>query len=141
MRYAKTFIVFVLLFSGCSKEEMPHTDVPLVPVEFTINLTLQEYIPLLTIGGYVYDERGYKGIIIYRESNDRYVAIERACAYRPRSAGEIVKVDDSGFFLIDESCGSTFDFQGNPTGAPADQPLLIYNTFLNGDFLTISNRL
>lgn len=135
------FCFFLLAFSGCERE-MPNVLIPLVPVDYTINLTLQEYIPLLQIGGYVYENReGYKGIIIYRETNDRFIAIERACSYQPRIACEIVKVDDSGLFLIDECCGSTFDFGGNPTGKPSNQPLLLYHTYLDGNFLTIRNTL
>lgn len=132
-------IIFLLCFTGC-EEEAPRTTVPLVPVEFTINLTLQEYMPLLIIGGHVYIEHeGFKGIIIYRESTERYRAIERTCTFQPRNPCEIVEVDDSGFFLVDNCCGSTFDFQGNPTGGPAKQPLLMYNTYLDGHFLTIRN--
>lgn len=132
-------IIFLLCFTGC-EEEAPRTAVPLVPVEFTINLTLQEYMPLLIIGGHVYIEHeGFKGIIIYRESTERYRAIERTCTFQPRNPCEIVEVDDSGFFLVDNCCGSTFDFQGNPTGDPAKQPLLMYNTYLDGHFLTIRN--
>ncbi len=134
-------IIYSLSLTAC-EEETPRTAVPLVPVEFTINLTLQEYMPLLMVGGYVYIEHeGYKGIIIYKEGNDRYRAIERTCTYQPRNPCEIVSVDDSGFFLIDSCCGSTFDFQGNPTGDPAKQPLLMYNTYLDGHFLTITNTL
>lgn len=144
MKRVKNYITLyylLLIFTGCEKEG-PHSVIPLVPVDFSINLTLQEYMPLSNIGGYVYENReGYKGIIIYRESSDRYVAIERACSYQPRTACEIVKVDDSGFFLVDECCGSTFDFRGNPTGNPANQPLLLYSTVLNGNFLTIRNTL
>lgn len=144
MKQSTTVIAFCLLlltFSRC-EHEGPNPVIPLVPVDFAINLTLQKYMPLLNIGGYVYEnEEGYKGIIIYRESTDRYLAIERACAYQPRTACEVVKVDESGFFLIDECCGSTFDFRGNPTGAPATQSLLLYSTFLDGNFLTIRNTL
>ncbi len=124
--------------SGCEEETRP-SEIPFVFTEFTINLNLQEYIPLLTNGGYVLDNRGYKGIIIYRESENVYYAIERACTYNPLEPCEIVTVDQSGFFLIDKCCGSTFDFQGNPTGSPANRPLLLYNTYLENNFLTISN--
>lgn len=132
-------MIFLFNLTAC-EEEAHRTVVPLVPVEFTINLTLQEYFPLMNIGGYVYIEHeGFKGIIIYRESNDRYRALERACTFQPRNPCEIVTVDDSGFFLVDSCCGSTFDFQGNPTGDPAKQPLLMYNAYLDGHFLTIRN--
>ena len=132
------FAIFMLFASSCEEERRP-SEIPFVFTEFTINLNLQEYIPLLTNGGYVLDSRGYKGIIIYRESENVYYAIERACTYNPIEPCEIVTVDQSGFFLIDECCGSTFDFQGNPTGSPANRPLMLYNTYLENNFLTISN--
>lgn len=129
----------VLLLATACEEETKPTEIPFVFTEFTINLNLQEYIPLQTNGGYVLDNRGYKGIIIYRESESQYYAIERACPYKPLEPCETVSVDQSGFFLIDKCCGSTFDFQGNPTGSPASQRLLLYNTYLDNNFLTISN--
>lgn len=132
-------IIFVAGGTAC-EDTAPPTTIPFVYTEFTINLNLQEYLPLLNNGGYVYDNRGYKGIIIYRESENRFFAIERACTYKPLEPCEIVAVDQSGFFLIDSCCGSTFDFQGNPTGSPANQPLLLYNTYLDNNFLTISNN-
>lgn len=137
--FSGLFVVLLIFISGC-EEDAPPTKIPFVFVDFTINLNLQEYIPLLTDGGYVLDNRGYKGIIIYRQSEDKYYAIERACTYNPTEPCEIVSVDQSGFFLIDKCCGSTFDFQGNPTGSPANQPLLLYDTYLDNNFLTISNN-
>lgn len=137
---AGIFLTSLIVFAGGCEEETRPSEIPFVFTEFTINLNLQEYIPLLTNGGYVLDNRGYKGIIIYREIDNKYYAIERACTYKPLEPCEIVSVDQSGFFLIDKCCGSTFDFQGNPTGNPANRPLLLYNTYLDNNFLTISNH-
>ena len=121
-----TFVLIPLL--GCEKQT-ESTRIPFTPVDFTINLDLQEYIPLLNNGGYVYENRGYRGIIIYREREGNYIALERACSYNPLEPCEIVEVDDSGLFLVDPCCGSTFDFYGNPTGDPATTGLVRYETF------------
>lgn len=140
-RKACIYSLLVATFSiglGC-EDNAPPTRIPFVYTEFTINLNLQEYLPLQYDGGFVYENEGFKGIIIYRESEDKYFAIERACTFAPNKPCEVVSVDQSSFFLIDTCCGSTFDFHGNPTGSPADQPLLLYDTYLDNNFLTITN--
>lgn len=134
----KIFIFLLLAVSSCS-DNLPETQIPLVSVDETINLTNQQYLPLQTVGGYVYIPGGLRGIILYRESQRHYLAIERNCSYQPTDDCATVEVEDSGFFLVDPCCESTFDLRGNPTGGPAIEPLRLYHTELDGNFLIISN--
>jgi len=113
--------------------------IPLVIVNETINLKNYQYQPLEFIGGFVYLNAGVRGIIIYRQSVDEYIAIERNCTFLALDPCADVSVDQSTLFLIDSCCSSTFDFNGFPTGGPATLPLRQYNTLLNQNYLTISN--
>ncbi len=127
-------------FSGCDPDQ-PVYQIPQVYVEETINLDNFEYNDLKMIGGYVYIEGGVRGIIVYRESTDRYVAFERNCPYQPLDDCARVKVDESTLFLIDTCCNSTFSWDGTPTGGPAELPLLEYPTYVHQNYLTITNDL
>lgn len=133
------FITLAFVISSCG-EDLPESPIPLVAVDETINLNNQQYLPLRTIGGYAYIQGGLRGIIIYRESQNTYLAIERNCSYLPNETCATVEMDDSGFFLVDPCCESTFDLRGNPTGGSASQPLRLYDTFLDGTFLIIRNN-
>jgi Rieske Fe-S protein len=134
------YVVFfnAMILLSCS-DQVIEDGIPQVIVNETINLKNYQYQPLAFIGGYVYLNAGVRGIIIYRQSVDEYIAIERNCTFQPLDPCAIVSVDQSTLFLIDTCCTSTFDFNGFPTGGPATLPLRQYNTFLNQNYLTISN--
>jgi hypothetical protein len=130
------FIGF-LLFS-CS-DTVTGPTIPNVPVSEQINVNSLQYPQLRQDGGYVYLNGGYKGIIIVRQSATQYSAFERGCPYDPTAACAQVKVDQSNLFLVDECCGSQFNFQGNVTAGPAVYGLRQYRTSLAGSILYISN--
>src|SRR5574337_1158874 len=81
----------------------------------TVNLNYPQYQRLKLDGGYVYIEgAGMKGIILYRASENVYLAYERACPYD--SYESAVQVDGSTLFMVDQTCKSTFNFSdGQPT--------------------------
>lgn len=113
-----------------------------IPYRFVnkiIDLNNLAYQRLKFDGGFVYEEGGVRGIIIYRKNANMYYAFERNCPYRPYDACAQVQVDISGFFMLDECCKSYFDFEGNPTSGPAFSPMLRYRTSLAGSILTITN--
>jgi len=133
--------LFVVI-SSCDSNDIRFTEIPNVPVDVTINLTNQEYLDLQFDGGWAYlNNEGVRGIIIYRKNSTTYLAFERNCSFRASDACATVDVHSSGFFMEDVCCGSTFDFEGFPSGGPANVPLLQYQTFLDRQFLTIRNQL
>lgn len=121
------------------KENLYLDEIPIVYVEETINLNNFEYSQLNNIGGFVYIEGGVRGIIIYRKSLDKYLAFEQNCPYQPYDDCALVKVDKSTLFMVDSCCTSTFDFDGYPTGGPAQVSLRQYRTFLDQNLLTITS--
>jgi nitrite reductase/ring-hydroxylating ferredoxin subunit len=116
--------------------------VPYIPfVDIVINLNLPEYFSLQTDGGYKQISGGVRGIIVYRINSSTYAAYERNCSFRPNEACATVNVHNSGLFMEDPCCGSSFNFNdGNPTGGPAWRPLVSYRTQLSGLMLTISSE-
>jgi hypothetical protein len=134
-------LVFVLLLS-CS-EDLSDDPIPYQPFpDIIINLNLPEYLALRSNGGSVnVNDGGIRGILIHRISASTYYAFERSCSYHPNDACATIGVDVSQLFLIDTCCGSTFDFNGNPTGGPAWRQLRRYATILDGSELTITDEI
>ena len=131
-------VLIPILFSSC-EETSPDNDIPFVIVQETINLNNFQFLDLKTIGGYVLMDGGNRGIILYRESQSKYRAFDRNCSFQPLEDCARIEPDASGIFLIDPCCESKFNFSGDPFEGPAYRPLLEYQTFLDGNFLTISN--
>jgi len=141
LRFILLFLLLlpVVILYQC-KEEIYLDEILFVYIDETINLNNFEYNPLSNIGGYVYLKAGVRGIIVYRKSADRYLAFEQNCPYQPMDDCALVKVDESTLFMVDSCCSSTFDFDGNPTGGPAQIPMRQYRTFLEQNLLTITSE-
>jgi hypothetical protein len=131
--------ILVISVISCSPDL---SDDPIPPANFpdiTINLNLPEYIALRSAGNYKAISGGVRGIILYAVNSSTYYAFERNCSYHPNEACATIDVHISGLYLNDTCCGSTFDFNGNPTGGVAWKPLRKYETFLDGSELTITD--
>jgi hypothetical protein len=138
----KIRIWFLLLaISSCTPSRYDDP-VPFVPfVDIVINLNLPEFIALRSDGGHAQVSGGVRGIIVYRVNSTSFVAYERNCSFRPNEACATVNVHNSGLFMEDPCCSSSFNFSdGNPTGGPAWRPLVQYRTQLSGLTLTISSE-
>jgi nitrite reductase/ring-hydroxylating ferredoxin subunit len=109
----------------------------------TVNLSYPQYQRLKMDGGYVYIEgAGLRGVILYRSGENAYIAFERACPHHPEESCAIVQVDGSSLYMIDHCCKSTFNFSdGQPTGGPAQRPLLQYRIEITGPTLKISDEI
>ncbi len=137
--YVAILLLFsVLIISSC-EEIAPPVEIPPAYVNESINLNLFEYQKLQNDGGHVYIDAGVRGIILYRKTVNDFIAFERNCTFQPLDSCATVEVDNSSFFMIDPCCSSTFDFEGNPTGGPAEWPLKRYRTFLDGFYLKITS--
>ncbi len=131
------FIV-VLLYSSC--QDSIHRDkIPRVYVNEELNLNDFRFNALKLTGGFVYISGGVRGIIIYRKSQDQYLAFERDCPYQPDNQCALVSVDPSNLFMTDTCCASNFDFDGYPFAGPAQFSLLQYTTTVNQGILVISS--
>ncbi|MFN3839525.1 MAG: hypothetical protein ACK4RF_02360 [Cyclobacteriaceae bacterium] len=134
------FAVLAAVLACCSPDL---SDDPIPPATFAdifINLSLPENLSLNTDGASKYFNGGVRGIIVYRVNSSTYRAFERNCSYQPNNACATVGVHVSTLFMEDSCCGSTFNFQGDPTGGPAWRPLRQYHTILNGNELTVTDE-
>ncbi|HEU5148564.1 MAG TPA: hypothetical protein VFT90_17675 [Chryseosolibacter sp.] len=141
MRYTLISILALLSFSGCDSE--PTDDpIPWQPFDIIqINLNLPEYIHLQSDRTYAYlNDGGVRGIIVYHESGNNYIAYERNCSFQPNSACATVEVHVSTLYMLCPCCSSSFDLAtGFPTGGPAWRPLRQYETSLTGSTLTVTD--
>ncbi len=136
MRTSILLFLALALVIGCGKD---HPPIPDVYVNFRIQAS-----EIGGVGSAVYTSSNYgvRGIIIYHQYSNEYVAFERACSYRPDDACEIVYLDNESTptFLVDSCCSSRFLLEdGTPFDGPALLPLKKYNTFFDGNYIQVTN--
>lgn len=84
---------------------------------------------------------GYRGILIYRYTQDEFRVFDRACTYDPDDPCGRVHFEMQGDVLVqDTCCGSTFQvIDGTVTEGPAAQALRPYQYNWDGNTLHIFN--
>ena len=136
----KKSIIIVLLLSLLScKNDNNRGVIPNVFIDIQINLSNFEYQNLRTPGGFVNIEGGVKGIILYRNFNNQYLAFERTCPNAPNEDCARVSVDPSNLFIQCTCCSSQYNFEGSVISGPSPYPLKRYGTSINSNFLYIIN--
>jgi len=130
-------LLCIFLLNSCKEDE----NIPYVPVNISIDVYDALYGDISVVGGYMYITGGYKGIIIYRKSQEEFVTIERACPYKPLLDCERLAVDDSTLlFVKDDCCGSRFLItDGSIINGPATKPAKLHNNNFDGRYLYIYN--
>ncbi|WP_400193147.1 hypothetical protein [Hymenobacter sp. B81] len=137
---ARAGLLVVLAGLGsCSSSSTPEPLIPSAIVNEVVYLTNQEAAPLRFDRGYIYLNAGVRGIIVVRQNAQQYLAFERNCPYQPYDDCAKVSMDQSGLYMVDSCCSSTFDLYGQTTGGPARRPLRQYVTALSGNQLSITN--
>lgn len=132
----RLLIAIILFTYGCTKEDKH--PVPVVPVEFNINLEYQ-FIELNSVGGWVNVTGGFGGVIIYRMSIDQFTAFDRACPVHPYDSEARLIVEDPPLAKC-RVCESTFLLlDGSPVSGPAKYPLRHYRTIFSDPFLRVFN--
>jgi hypothetical protein len=133
----------VLVIASCKKkkaENLNNHPVPSIPVLVTIYPNDPLFFKVQAIGGWQYIDGGINGIIIYRKSNEEFVAIERTSSQLPDDAKAKVWVQQDNFTLRDTISGSEWRiFDGIVTKGPAQWGLRLYGTVYDGNSLKIRN--
>jgi Rieske Fe-S protein len=128
-RIIKTVCVVTLLLYSCGPD---FVDDPIPIVQFPdFTITISNHPSLLIDGGFIYRSEGVRGLIIYRKNASTFLAFERNCTFNPNDVCSTVEVHSSNLYIFDPCCGSTFNFDGNPTGSPASRQLRQYQTSLS----------
>jgi len=122
---------------ACDTQESPD-QLPFVYVFIEVNANDLRYLDLHS-KGYVYLQGGLRGIILVKKSASEYIAFERNCTFEYEKACSIVEMHESGFYMLDPCCESTFDLDGNPSGGPAKYNLRTYYTSLQNNMITIQS--
>ncbi len=136
MKRVAIMFILVFVFSYSCKDD--DDLIPYVAVDFTIDIHSTFYNELAVVGGWVYVTGGYKGILIYRLSNDEFLAYERSCTYNPTEPCERIVMEESGLGMYDPCCGSRFIIlDGSVVEGPAKRMLRQYYTDFDGKYLRV----
>ncbi len=134
-------LVFTSLYS-CNDKNVT-SPIPNIPFDFTLNLSLPLYEPLMfPMGGIVFVSGGSKGIAILRVSTDQFVVYDRHCPYKTEEGCIVVEDPDNIAVLIDDACcSSRFNMinGGLPDNGPAVVGLKSYKYTFNGSILRVYN--
>jgi nitrite reductase/ring-hydroxylating ferredoxin subunit len=133
IKYFTVLFLSVLFFPyGCKDKN--ESRIPEVYVDFYININDPQFFDLQGVGNYVYVTGGVAGIIVYRKSEDEFVALDRCCSYNPdkRSKVEVDTVTNQK--IICPCCKSEFSLDnGYVLKSPASAPLKQYQTEFDGE--------
>jgi nitrite reductase/ring-hydroxylating ferredoxin subunit len=135
-------IALILLFLGCNKNKQH--PVPYFSFDSNINLNLPTYNSLKGVGGWAYVTGvGSKGVVVYRQSVERFVAFDRQS---PAEGGldceSGLVTDDDNFLILNDPCSNAqFSlYDGSIIGGDTEWGLRKYQTGFNGgDVLRIYN--
>ena len=131
-----TTVFLLFAFLSCKKDA---NEIPEVYVDLYLYTTDPAFSPLNATSGYAYVTGGSKGILIFRKSQNEFMAYDRHCSYKVPD-GNFVTVDASGLIAEDAACGSKFLItDGSPNQGPALNPLKQYQTAFDGTVLHIFN--
>jgi nitrite reductase/ring-hydroxylating ferredoxin subunit len=102
------------------------------------------FFPLQVTGGWMYypanNNSGLKGLVIYRNSPEKFSAFDRACPYHTGDPCALIEVEADNVSAVDSCCGSRFlIIDGQIINGPATSPLISYRTTFNGSVLHIFN--
>ncbi|GAB5539581.1 MAG: hypothetical protein Salg2KO_16840 [Salibacteraceae bacterium] len=153
----RTFVLFIVamlsqkiqirlvLFSLCTlslsecRERYEEHRVPNVAVNVDIDLNLAPYNDLNFIGGWVYLNGGYNGLIVHRSTQEVLAAYDRQAPYQIEDRCQIF-VDTGGVTCTDECSDSQWLlFDGQLVKGPSALPLNQYITTFDGNRLSIRN--
>lgn len=112
---------------------------PLVQVNFTVNINEPSFFDLTGITGWVYVSGGSNGILIYRNNVDQFTAYDRHAPYNVNERCRVSVLDD-GITVKDECSESSWLLlDGSIISGPTIQPLKQYSTQFSGSILRVYN--
>lgn len=127
---------FALVIQSCRRDQ---SQVPLVPVNVQININQPDFFKLSVVTGWVYVTGGSRGIIVYRKSQNEFVALERNSTFNP-AQGCAVIVNADGIIISDPCSESQWLItDGTVLQGPASAPLQHYQTNFQDPMLYITN--
>ncbi|GAB4321202.1 MAG: hypothetical protein Kow00127_13570 [Bacteroidales bacterium] len=129
----------MLAVAGCKNDDTPQGGlIPNVPVNFYLQPNTLDFIPA---GSWqVYENEGYRGVLIYRIDQFNFMAYEMTCPYDPQKECARAVPDATTYTMIDSCCMSRFNIlDGSPVSGPSPYPLKQYFTEFDGNLLHVFN--
>lgn len=145
IRLFSLIITIALIFAACNKKSKANQNqanhpVPYVPVDITIYPNDPLNFKIQGIGGWQYFSGGINGLIVYRKSQQEFVAIERTSSYLPDNPAAKAQVQSDNFTLRDTVSNSKWQIvDATVTNGPAQWPLRLYGANYDGNVLRIRN--
>ncbi len=135
LKYLPAILVFFFVVSCRKDNQKP--EIPYVVVNIQLYPNTLDYIP---VSGWVYVTGGYRGLIVYRMTDNDFMAYERTCPYDPDKDCARVEVESSNITAVDSCCGSQYILtDGSPIRGPSGYSLQQYRTSYDGNQLRIFN--
>jgi nitrite reductase/ring-hydroxylating ferredoxin subunit len=138
MKFRSVLALSILLLLSCGKDD--GTNIPDVYVNYTVPINDPSISALNGPGGaVVISGHGVAGIIIYRRSDNVYVAYDRCSSVNPQSKCAVT-LDNPSLTVTDPCSGAKFSlFDGTPVKAPATKSLKSYQVTANSLYLMVMN--
>ena len=142
-------VVLMAFLNACKKGEDPNSDIPYAYINVVINPNSTMYQELNIVGGwlyYPYVNAPSRGLIIYRLSQDQFMAYERtppvnsnACVDAETGIYTHLVVDEYYPFVYDTCSDYSYQIIDGSPISPATIPLKQYYTSYDGTYLSINN--
>ncbi len=135
-------LCLVILIGACDKQTQNTSQNPVssVPVNLSFYPNDPAFFKVQTIGGWIYVDGGINGIVLYRLSNEQFLAFERSSTHLPDNAAAKVFVQKDNFTMRDTVSGSEWRLvDGIVTKGPATWALRQYGTSYDGNQLRVIN--
>lgn len=130
------FIAVVLVVVGCRDRQ---SQIPVVAVNFSININEPQFFDLSVPTGYVYVIGGSQGIIVYRINETDFIALERHSPVNPENDCQVVVAEDG--VIIEDPCSNARWLINDGSVVDGDNSFALrtYETSFNNPILYIFN--
>jgi hypothetical protein len=130
------FIVVVLVVVGCRDRQ---SQIPVVSVNFSININEPQFFDLSVPTGYVYVIGGSQGIIVYRINETDFIALERHSPVNPEDDCQVIVAEDG--VIIEDPCSNARWLINDGSVVDGDNSFALrtYETSFNNPILYIFN--
>ncbi len=130
--------LFIISSLSCTKDGLDRIPEAYVNYRITIQeFNIKNKNGLLLVNKM--DNTGVAGLMIYRRSDNAYVAFDRCSSVNPQSRCAVVP-DDPNLTATDPCSGAKFSlFDGSAVKAPAKRPLKEYKVIISNFEISVVN--
>ena len=142
MKYFLLIISFILTLSSCKDDFVDNNKyLPNISVNFSVDLNLPEANGLLVVGGYAkFPNQGIRGVIVFNNGLDNYIAFDLACPHIPLQDCSTMTFNQGDLFMKCECDGEKFSkLDGSPLNPNIQYAARMYLVEKSGNTLFIHN--